>query len=226
MNTIQLIIATFLLAITSPALDTQDVQAPSPAYAQPPQSVVLEIENQPNQQIELGVVTGGGSWTTINTREGFHTMLTAVNEASDTESFRALSNIDEGHVSRLTGTAWYYDFVNIVDDVVLNEVRVNHNYITISYCDTNDTESGTMVIQTIRRNNADSEVFIAGRRRSISNPEDVIINGNPALKKVGQGFNQYWWVQDGHALFLRIPQWLLARHPEETFFDIQRIDVQ
>jgi len=205
-----------------------------PESTPPPELVVTEPENtpvpksvisEPNPVPIPNVSHADGDLTRIQTRDEFYQMIIAVNEAHETGGFHASSDIGERDFNRLTGLTWYYDFVNLVEDVVLREISIRSNYVAIDYQGRTGTEPGTMVIQVARTDNVDVNLFIAGRRRSYPNAEDIFINGSPALKTSGS-FNQYHWVQDGHAIFLRVPSWLLVDYPEETFFDIQKIDVQ
>ena len=217
----------------------ESTPTPEPIIYEPestptPEHVITEPENQQNSHVQphsTPIPTPHGShsdgnWTRIQTRNEFHDMLTTVNDAYEIRGLQSLPDIGERDFNRLKGTMWYYDFINLVDDVVLNEIRINHNYVTISYMDKNDIESATMVIQTTRGENVNTEIFFEGLRRQMSKLEDIIINNNPGLMLSDNGFNHYFWVENGHQIFVRVPTWLLDRYPEETFFNIHRIDIQ
>ena len=179
------------------------------------------------------------NWTTIKTREEFHDMATIANGTSDIDSVYAYSNMDDKDFKRLIGHTFYYDFLNLIEDVVLHEIRVHHAYVDVEYQDKEGIDTARMMIKTIRGNDnepVNEEQFIEGRRRSNPYAEEIIINGKRTLKDEvfwdniiynGHICNQYVWLQDAYsAVFLKIPKWLLDRYPEETFFDIYRVDIQ
>jgi len=193
-----------------------------------PQPVFSELDNQQNPSIILEPAAHGNMWTIIPTIEEFHNRVIAANGAYDTGNVNA-SSISNEDIQRLTGNVFYYDFVNPVYDIALDEIRVHQNYVVLDYRryrNNPNYDFPNMIIQTVRSENADVESFLAGYRRSMANPEAIIINGNPALKEVTEGFNCYYWVQNGSVIMVYVPGWILGRYPEETFFNIHRIDIQ
>jgi len=215
---------------------------PEPVISKPdnnqtPTPIISEPDNEPTPSPTV-VVSPIFDWTTIKTKEEFHDIVAIANGASDTDNVYASSDMDDKEIGRLAGLSFYYDFVNLVEDVVLYEINVHHGYVIFEYLDKEGIGFSGLALQTFRGGggNVDVEQFIAGRRRSASpNVKEITINGNRALKDevfwdtsvfTGHICNQYHWVQDGYSIFLRVPTWLLDRYPEETFFDIQRIDIQ
>jgi len=199
---------------------------------------IPELDNNPTNEPYDVPVPSIQNMTKIETREEFHDMVAITNGVRDTASVYASSNLDDDDAERLKGLTFYYDFVNFIEDVVLSEIYVKHSYVVIEYCDKEGVEYGSMLIQTFRDGgnvDVDVDLFIEGYRRAMRDPKEIIVNGNRALKSEvfwdnnlyrGHLCNVYYWIQDGYVVFLSVPTWLLDRYPEETFFDIQRIDIQ
>lgn len=148
---------------------------------------------------------------------------------------------------RIEEIDWYYDFKDAVKDVELDGVYVTYAYVALDYPDieAKETDSATLLLECTRPSGVDLN-DLANEEKRLENIRDnygyghfidIIINGHKALKeevywddeKTGSKehiCNQYYWVENGTAIFLRIPPWLLERYPEGTFFDIEKVEIK
>ncbi|MCL2838439.1 MAG: copper amine oxidase N-terminal domain-containing protein [Oscillospiraceae bacterium] len=126
----------------------------------------------------------------------------------------------------LEGTVNYFDFINVVPKVELADIVIMPGMILLVYISRETWRQGELRISWFL--NRDVENFIenwisvTGDRNII----EITHNGN-RIARTGSGHtsNQYRWVEDGHAVQVTVPSWLLALYPEETFFDIHKINV-
>ncbi len=193
--------------------DTESQVLPSEGYSTLQFS---ESDTVPGQSIERLV---------YKSRDEFYEEITAANRSSEKN--------EETEFHNLGSVAQYYDFQNVIEDVTLDEIYVTSNSIALSYLDKNGEEPEALLIEWLRADNVDEEVFLENRRAS--DTVDIIVNGHKALKQEVYWdneiwdneymCNQYYWVENGNAIFLRIPPWLLERYPEEIFFDIAAVKV-
>jgi len=159
-----------------------------PVISEPDNTPIIEsVVSTPNNPTPTPNVVASPifNWTTIKTKEEFHNMVSVANGVRDTENVYAFSDINDMDFERLTGLTLYYDFANLVEDVVLNEIRVKQVYVVVEYRDKEGIETDRMVLDTTRGGgNVDVEQFLEGYRRSMGpTAQEVIINGNRALKE-------------------------------------------
>ena len=172
--------------------------------------------------------------TMYTSRDAFHNAVIAAKEA--TISGDALpGNVRAS--DKLEEILLYYDFENPVEEVALGEIRVTYAYVTLEYWNKEDDQMSAFVLQTWRKNISETEyntetAYLDMLKKSNS-AREIQINGQRVLKKeiywqhldnpyMG---NQYWWIEDDYYIFMRVPPWLLELYPEETFFDIQVVNV-
>jgi hypothetical protein len=131
---------------------------------------------------------------------------------------------------------YYYDFKDTVKDVKLDSVGVTYGYVALDYRDKEVKESGSLLLQSFRfvEYYKDEEQYLK-QFRDFTNTVEVMINGRKVIKqemyedaeKKGMYIcNQYFWVENGTGMFLRIPPWLLKLYPEETFFNIEKVELK
>jgi len=131
---------------------------------------------------------------------------------------------------KIEGITSYFDFKNVVKEVELFEVSATSAYVALDFSNKNENRSETdaLLIETFRWVDVDENVYLNSSRSNSS--VDIRMNGKTVIKweyygDSGHILNQYNWVQDGHAMFMRVPAWLLELYPEKTFFDLQIVNV-
>ena len=162
---------------------------------------------------------------TYKTRDEFHNAVADAKEAYEKGHDKTYENLEE--------IEWYFDFKDTVEDVVLNEIRIMPIYIAISYHAKEEIDAVPLLIKVFRVNEADANEWIESYRDN--DTIDIVINGKKIMKKEVYWDGAFWdnehivteyfWLEDGYAVQLNIPPWLLERYPEETFFSIQKVSV-
>jgi len=155
----------------------------------------------------------------LDSRVAFHNSVIDATETSSTAAIRA--------DARLAQTVSYFDFINIVDEVEFYDIRVWGHVIDVEYrCKVE--ERGTLIISWFR--NVDVENYVDDSLSWFINTTEISHNGNRMTRTIiynrgrHEG-NAYDWVENGYAVSVRVPHWLLDLYPEETFFDIQKVNI-
>ncbi len=207
-----------ILALTSCA-SPQGVQIPSasPVSSTPSPVTAAETFTEP---------------TRYETREEFHNAVIDAKASQNIGDSQTTNNVSTP--DKLEEIVWYFDFANPVEEVELGEIGVRKTYVALEYWNIEE-DSPSIVIQTFRWENLletrnETETEYLDMLKSNSGAREVSISGKRVLKKeiYRDGFhthNNYDWLENGYRVFLRAPSWLLDLYPEETFFDIEVVNV-
>jgi hypothetical protein len=163
-----------------------------------------------------------------HSKDEFYSEVNKAKEAFEKKGDKTTDKIEEIEA--------YYDFKDVVKDVELYSIYVKYRYVALDYRDKEAKESGSLLLQYTRplENIADEEQHLK-QYRSRTNTVEVMINGRKVIKqemyenadKTGMYIcNQYFWVENGTGMFMSIPPWLLKLYPEETFFNIEKVELK
>lgn len=171
--------------------------------------------------------------TVYKTRDEFHN---AVIDAK--ESYIRGTSQTGASQNELNEVARYFDFDNPVEEIELGEIRVKKTYVTLEYWNKVDDQLGALVIQTWRKSTNETEITETEQLDILKKSSGAFytqINGKRVLMQkvywdndIYDNYyvcNQYYCVENGYVIFMRVPPWLLELYPEETFFDIQTVEV-
>jgi len=168
----------------------------------------------------------------FSSRVELHNSVIQRTEEVETGTIRDMSRIEEN--ARLETLITYIDFINIVDDVELNRIRVLPGFALLAYYDVTGEhgEDSLRISWTDSIRFGEDYDFLADRRRSIGSHRltEINYNGNIILRQRFEhdgvhSSNVYFWTYNGYDISLVVPAWLLERHPEETFFDVQIVNI-
>jgi hypothetical protein len=165
---------------------------------------------------------------TYHSKDEFNNEVNKAKEAFEKKGDKTTDKIEEIKA--------YYDFKDPVKDVELDSVGVTYGYVALDYRDKEVKESGSLLLQSFRfvEYYKDEEQYLK-QFRNFTNTVEVMINGRKVIKqemyedaeKKGMYIcNQYFWVENGTGMFLSIPPWLLKLYPEETFFNIEKVEIK
>jgi hypothetical protein len=188
----------------------------------------------PQEEISTSV-TESQRPLSYSSKSAFHDAIVVAKETIETTAISKImktseqSNITNKNIEKITS---YLDFTNVVNEIELYEISVMPVYVILTYHDKSEEyHEVSLLIEWDRGAYGDNYNYIEeARTRLTTRPKDIYHNGNIIIKEEiywGDEYmcNQYFWIYNGYNVHVRVPAWLLELYPEETFFDIQVLNV-
>ena len=156
----------------------------------------------------------------FNTRNEFYQSVIDAKQAYEKGHGKTQQNLED--------IEWYFDFKESFSDTKLDEIVVTQLYVAIYYLDKEEINSGYLTIVLYRLDDSDPYDFTELRRTN--DTIDIVVNDTKVMKQEVYYdnihiVNQYFWVENGYAVQMNIPPWLLKRYPAETFFNFQEVSI-
>ena len=174
--------------------------------------------------LNFDAVSASFSPTFYSSRYEFYDEVIEVKEKlKRSDVTNAENDLDIARIKRdkLDEIVSYYDFRNTISEVELYNIIVMGNSVSLHYNRANGQSNAIMIVW---RKNHNIEEYM-GYARGARNYIEINYNGNTIIKQILDDVNQYWWVENGEAFQVNVSPWLLELYPEETFFNIQMLNV-